>query len=56
MGVSGQYHTLALLYPTENTPSTHWIAGWVSLTAGLDTEGERKNHLPLLGIEPQSSL
>jgi hypothetical protein len=44
MGVSGQRHTLAALYPREGTLCTHWIGGWVGLRAGLDTkrpEGER---------------
>jgi hypothetical protein len=30
MGVSGQRHTTALLYPRTN-----WIGGWVGLRAGL---------------------
>jgi hypothetical protein len=30
--------------PGERTPGTHWIGGWVSLKAGLDTEtGEKKS-------------
>jgi hypothetical protein len=32
------------------TPGTHWIGGWVGLSAGLD-RGLRKNPSPLLGIE-----
>jgi hypothetical protein len=31
MGVSGQCHALAALYP-----GTHWIGGWVGPRAGLD--------------------
>jgi hypothetical protein len=38
MGVSGQRHVPVALYPGEWTPSTHWIGGWVSFRAGLDTE------------------
>jgi hypothetical protein len=38
MGVSGQRHTLAALYPRETTLGTQWIGGWVGLRAGLDTE------------------
>jgi hypothetical protein len=33
-----EWHTPAVLYPQESTPSTHWIGGWVGLRAGLDTE------------------
>jgi hypothetical protein len=29
------------LYPWGNTPSTHWIRGWVGLRAGLDTVTKR---------------
>jgi hypothetical protein len=29
MGVSGQRHALAALYPREGTSGTHWIGGWV---------------------------
>jgi hypothetical protein len=42
MGVSGQHHTLATLYPWERNPSTHWIGGWVDLRAGLDAEARGK--------------
>jgi hypothetical protein len=34
MGVSGQRHALAALYPF----GTHWIRGWVGPRAGLDAE------------------
>jgi hypothetical protein len=30
-------------------PSTHWIGGWVDLSAGLDAM--KKSRLPLPGIE-----
>jgi hypothetical protein len=37
--------------PRERAPGTHCIGGWVSLRAGLDTRGYRKNPLPLSGID-----
>jgi hypothetical protein len=37
MGVCGQHHALAALYPWQNNPRTHWIGSWVGLRAGLDT-------------------
>jgi len=43
MGVSGQRHAPAALYPRERTPGTHWIGGWVGLRAGLDTEARGKS-------------
>jgi hypothetical protein len=42
MVVSGQHDTAAMLYPGERTHGTHWIAGWVGLRAGLDTEAREK--------------
>jgi hypothetical protein len=42
MGVSGQHHALAALYPRERTPGTHWIGGWVGPKAGLDAGARRK--------------
>jgi hypothetical protein len=42
MGVSGQHHTLAMLYPGERTPGTHWIGGWMGPRAGLDAGARRK--------------
>jgi hypothetical protein len=38
MGVSGQRHAPATLYPPERTPGTHCTGGWVGPRAGLDTE------------------
>jgi hypothetical protein len=38
MGVSDQRHAPAELYPREGTPGTHLARGWVSLSAGLNTE------------------
>jgi len=42
MGVSGQRHAPALLYPQGNDPGTHCIGGWVGPRAGLDTEARGK--------------
>jgi hypothetical protein len=42
MGVSGQHHAPAALYPGERTPSIHWTGGWVGLRAGLDAKVRRK--------------
>jgi hypothetical protein len=47
MGVSGQRHAPAALYPGQRISSTHWIGGWVGLRAGLDTEvREKKSFAP----------
>jgi hypothetical protein len=55
MGVSGQRHATAALYPREKTPSTHWTGGWGGgLRAGLNTKAREKFLLPLPGIEPLS--
>jgi hypothetical protein len=54
MGLSGQLHAMAALYPRGNDHGTHWIGGWVACRAGLDTEARRKNPLPLGAIEPGS--
>jgi hypothetical protein len=43
MLVSGQHHTLAALYPSKRTPSTHWIGGWVGPRDGLGTEATEKS-------------
>jgi hypothetical protein len=42
IGVSGQCHTPATLYPWERTSTTHWIGGWVGLRPDLDTETKGK--------------
>jgi hypothetical protein len=42
MGVSGQRHAPAALYPREMTAGTHCTGGWVAPTAGLDTEARGK--------------
>jgi hypothetical protein len=54
MGVSGQRHASAVLYPGERTSGTHCTGGWVGLRAGLDTEAKGKILLPPPGIEPIS--
>jgi hypothetical protein len=41
-GVSGPRHATAALNPRVRTSGTHWIAGWVGLSAGQDTEARRK--------------
>jgi hypothetical protein len=38
MGVSGQRHAPAALYPRGTDPGTHCTGGWVGPRAGLDTE------------------
>jgi hypothetical protein len=40
--VSGQLDAPAALLPRERAPSTHWIGGWVSPRAILDTVVKRK--------------
>jgi hypothetical protein len=42
MGVSGQRHALAALYPLGKDPGTHWIGSWVGPRAGLDAGARRK--------------
>jgi hypothetical protein len=42
MGLSGQHHAPAALYPRKRIPVTHWIGGWVCFRAGLDTEARGK--------------
>jgi hypothetical protein len=49
MGVSGQRHAPAALYPREKTPGTHWIGGWVGPRAGLNTGARRKILCPCRG-------
>jgi hypothetical protein len=51
MGVSGQRHAPAALYPREKgPPRTHCTGGWVGPKAGLDTEARGKILSPLPGI------
>jgi hypothetical protein len=42
MGVSGQRHAPAALYPWGKDPSTHWTGGWVAPRAGLEAGARRK--------------
>jgi hypothetical protein len=37
MGMSGQRHAPATLYPRGKDPGTHYTGGWVGPKAGLDT-------------------
>jgi hypothetical protein len=53
MGVSGQHHARAALYPRAKDPR-YCTGGWVGLRAGLDTEATGKILSPLPGIEPRS--
>jgi hypothetical protein len=52
MGVSGQRHAPAALYPQEKTRGTHWTGGWVGSRAGLGTKFRGKILLSLPGIDP----
>jgi hypothetical protein len=52
MGMRGQCHAPAVLYPQERTPGTYWTGGWVGPIAGPDTEARGKILLPLPGIKP----
>jgi hypothetical protein len=49
MGVSGQRHAPAALYPRGKDPGTHWIGDWVGLRAGLDAGARRKILCPCRG-------
>jgi hypothetical protein len=46
MGVSGQRHASAALWPAERTHGTHCTRGWVGLRAGLDTDVRGKSFVP----------
>jgi hypothetical protein len=52
MGVSGQRHASAALYPGERTPGTHCTGGWVGPRAGLDTEARVKILCACRGSNP----
>jgi hypothetical protein len=54
MGVSGQHHVPAALYPRGKDLRYPWTGGWVGRRAGLDA-GARRKILCLSGIEPRSS-
>jgi hypothetical protein len=52
MGVSGQHHAPAALYPRRKTPGTHCTRGWVGPRAGLDAGARRKILCPCRGSNP----
>jgi hypothetical protein len=52
MGVSGQRHAPAALFPGERTSGTHCTGGWVGPRAGLDTEAREKILCPCRGSNP----
>jgi hypothetical protein len=54
MGLNGQRHALAVLYPGERTSATHCTEGWVGPRAGLGTETTGRILSPLPGIELNS--
>jgi hypothetical protein len=56
MGVSGQRHAPAALYPGERTPATNWTGGWVDPGAGLDAATRRKILCPCRGSKPGRSV
>jgi hypothetical protein len=56
MGVSGQRHAPAALYPRGNDLGTYWIGGWVSPRAGLDAGARRKILCPCRGSNPGRSV
>jgi hypothetical protein len=52
MGVSGQRHAPAALYPWGKDPGTHCTGGWVGPRAGLDTEATGKILCSCRGSNP----
>jgi hypothetical protein len=52
MGVSGQRHAPAALYPRGKDPGTHCIGGWVGPRADLDAEARRNILCPCRGSNP----
>jgi hypothetical protein len=52
MGLSGQHHAPAVLYPGKRAPGTHWIRGWVGPRAGLDAGARRKILCLCRGLNP----
>jgi hypothetical protein len=50
MGVTGQHHATAALYPGERTPGTHFDR--VGLRVGLDTEATGKILCLCRGLNP----
>jgi hypothetical protein len=56
MGVSGQRHAPAALYPRGKDPGTHCTGGWVGPRAGLDTEARGKILCPCRGSNPDRPI
>jgi hypothetical protein len=56
MGVGGQRHAPAALYPREKDPRSHCTRGWVGLRADLDTEARGRIILPLRGSNLDSPV
>jgi hypothetical protein len=56
MGVGGQRHAPAALYPRERIPGTHWIGSRVDIRAGLDTEVRGKILFLCRGSNPGRPL
>jgi hypothetical protein len=54
MGVCGQLHAPAALYPQERTPGTHLTGGWWAPEPVWTQEVTGKILSPLPGIEPRS--
>jgi hypothetical protein len=52
MGVSGQCHAPAALYPWGKDPGTHYTGGWVGLGTGLDAEARGKIFCLCRGSNP----
>jgi hypothetical protein len=52
MGVRGQRHAPAALYPGERAPGTHWIGDWVGPRAVLDAGARGKILCPCRGSNP----
>jgi hypothetical protein len=54
MKKGGHLRAPAALPPGKQPPGAHWIGYWMRLRAVLDAV-EKRNILPLLGIEPSLS-
>jgi hypothetical protein len=55
MGVSGQLHAPAALYPRERAPGTHWMGGWVGLEPSWMQWLEEKYSAPIGDLNPDCS-